>query len=636
MSSVGLFRSALSLKDDAMATRFCNLAEHHGLNVSSMSDEWEAFQMANNDAQADDTTFQAFRSFLSKAMSKSSKNKSSLINDTKDLKRKALDTKQLMSPPAANKAMKQEAGSSNAPASRVSTSPAPAYEDRKNVGQVMAHFNSHLPDREKVDTSLVGVAGPNAPKVSTDAFDTNVEQKYRYMFTPLPERAAALDKRLEDMGKQMEDAFDMKDLCAVGVPRTDTIKVVGRICNEAHTGKLNKTTVQLEGSRSSAGGRRVELDVSELKTFSVFPGQVVGVEGRNPGGRKMVAGKVCEGVMKPLEKTSAGEMLELQHGSGAQDGKPLSVIAAAGPFTTNQNFDFEPMSDLLHVVSRLRPDVVILAGPFVPSEHPQAREGVVHLTDEEGQNLTVTFENIFSEKFSKLLEDTYLDHPDLHTQFVLVPSLDDAFHDNVFPQPPFSDRKAGGDEGGTMDIPGAEGIQVGSLGLNYVESAGRESTPSSTWPKRVHCVSNPATFKINEVVFGVTSVDPIFSLTTQDCSAGINRMQRMAQHLVQQQSYYPVFPAPNKANLDLRHLSKTTMPVTPDVLLVPSKLAPFVKDVLGSVVINPQQLSRGSTGGTFATIDVQPVKREELENAGEGVMMEHKVTERAKVAVMKI
>ena len=137
----------------------------------------------------------------------------------------ALDTKQLMSPPAANKAMKQEAGSSNAPASRVSTSPAPAYEDRKNVGQVMAHFNSHLPDREKVDTSLVGVAGPNAPKVSTDAFDTNVEQKYRYMFTPLPERAAALDKRLEDMGKQMEDAFDMKDLCAVGVPRTDTIKV---------------------------------------------------------------------------------------------------------------------------------------------------------------------------------------------------------------------------------------------------------------------------------------------------------------------------------------------------------------------------------------------------------------------------
>ena len=141
--------------------------------------------------------------------------------------------------------------------------------------------------------------------------------------------------------------------------------------------------------------------MSELKTFSVFPGQVVGVEGRNPGGRKMVAGKVCEGVMKPLEKTSAGEMLELQHGSGAQDGKvrkltkggrasertpapppergerttapgaqsdrnrisppllepqnpsqPLSVIAAAGPFTTNQNFDFEPMSDLLHVVSR--------------------------------------------------------------------------------------------------------------------------------------------------------------------------------------------------------------------------------------------------------------------------------------------
>ena len=348
----------------------------------------------------------------------------------------------------------------------------------------------------------------------------------------------------------------------------------------------------------------------------------------------MVAKKVCEGVMKPLPKSTAGSMLDTQHGEAGQDGKPLKVFCAAGPFTTTQDFDFAPMSDLLHVVKRLRPDVVVLVGPFVPAEHPMAREGNVCLESEDGEKLTVTFENIFSEKFAKLLEDTYLDEPGLHTQFVLVPSLEDAFHDNVYPQAPFADRVVEG--GQDMDIPGAEGIQAGGLGLNYVESAGRDGSDPEAWSRRVHCVSNPATFKINGVVFGVTSSDPIFSLTTSDCSAGINRMQRMAQHLVQQQSYYPVFPPPKRSNLDLRHLDKVAMPVTPDVLLVPSKLAPFVKDVLGSVVVNPQQLSRGSTGGTFANITIHPAKREELEKAGDGVEMLHKVSERARVVVQKI
>ena len=80
-------------------------------------------------------------------------------------------------------------------------------------------------------------------------FGTNVEQKYRYMFTTLPERAKALDSHLVSLGKEMASAFDMKDLCPIGEPRTDTVKVIGRVCNEAHEGKLNKTTVMLEGSR---------------------------------------------------------------------------------------------------------------------------------------------------------------------------------------------------------------------------------------------------------------------------------------------------------------------------------------------------------------------------------------------------
>mmetsp|Transcript_5284 Transcript_5284/g.9614 ORF Transcript_5284/g.9614 Transcript_5284/m.9614 type:complete len:649 (-) Transcript_5284:46-1992(-) len=631
--------SAASLDDstsDRLLTKFQALASHHNLTASEMSDNWDAYSMSNDDAVHSESNFNAFRTFLTKALEKKSgtaksgvaksiEKKSAVVTKV-DNKRKNSQVNPMGSPPSNSKA-KLAAG-----ITRVSTSPAAAYEDRKNVGQVVAHFNTQL-DEKKVDLNLV-TGGRVGPSISglTD-FGTNVSQKYRYMFTTLPERAQALDSHLVSLGKEMAGAFDMKDLCPIGEPRTDTVKVIGRVCNEAHEGKLNKTTVMLEGSRHEAGGQRIFMNCDELKTFSVFPGQVVGVEGKNPSGRKMIASKICEGVSKPMVKTKAGELLKLQHSGEGQDGQPLSVFAAAGPFTTNQNFDFEPMADLLAVVGRLRPDVVVLSGPFVPADHPAAKNGAVQMVSEDGEKLTVTFENIFSEKFAKLLEDTFLDHPDLLTQFVLVPSIDDAFHDNVFPQAPFKDRVENGE---SLDLPGAEGIVNGSLGLQYVEEAGREGQEQSTWTKRVHCVSNPCTFKINDVVFGITSVDPLFSLTTQDCSANINRMARMAQHLIQQQSYYPVFPPPKQANLDLRHLGKVKMPVTPDVLLVPSKLAPFCKEVLGSLVVNPQQLSKGSTGGTFATITIHPMPREELEKAGEGVEMPHKVAERARVQVQKI
>jgi len=623
------FKTALNLTDDKLATKFSALASHHNLNANEIADNWDAYSMSNDDASHSDANFTSFRTYLTKALSKKSDKKAVPTVDIKkkgDNKRKSEKVNPMGSPIASSKA-KLAAG-----LSRISTSPAAAYEDRKNVGQVIAHFNTQL-EEKKVDLNLVTQNKAGVKIDNFNDFGTNVEQKYRYMFTTLPERAKALDTHLVNMGKEMAEQFDMKDLCPIGEPRTDTVKVIGRICNEAHEGKLNKTTIMLEGSRHEAGGQRIFMNCDELKTFSVFPGQIVGVEGKNPSGRKMIASKICEGVSKPLVKTKAGELLKIQHSSEAQDGQPLSVFAAAGPFTTNQNFDFEPMADLLAVVGRLRPDVVVLSGPFVPSDHPSAKDGAVQMVSEDGEKLTVTFENIFSEKFAKLLEDTFLDHPDLPTQFVLVPSIDDAFHDNVFPQAPFKDRVENGE---SMDLPGAEGIVNGSLGLQYVEEAGREGQDSKNWTKRVHCVSNPSTFKINDVVFGVTSIDPLFSLTTQDCSANINRMARMAQHLIQQQSYYPVFPPPKQANLDLRHLAKVKMPVTPDVLLVPSKLAPFCKEVLGSLVINPQQLSKGSTGGTFASITIHPMERDALEKAGEGVEMPHKVAERTRVQVQKI
>jgi DNA polymerase alpha subunit B len=49
---------------------------------------------------------------------------------------------------------------------------------------------------------------------------------------------------------------------------------------------------------------------------------------------------------------------------------------------------------------------------------------------------------------------------------------------------------------------------------------------------------------VNEVLFGITSNDVLFSLSSEEVSCNIegNRLTRLAAHLLQQQSFSPQFP----------------------------------------------------------------------------------------------
>lgn len=53
----------------------------------------------------------------------------------------------------------------------------------------------------------------------------------------------------------------------------EDISVIGRICCDSN-GKLNAQSVLLEGSQELSAGSRVKLDLSEIRQFALFPGQV--------------------------------------------------------------------------------------------------------------------------------------------------------------------------------------------------------------------------------------------------------------------------------------------------------------------------------------------------------------------------
>jgi len=566
----------------------------------------------------------------------------------------------------------------------------PKYEERTKVGHVIA---SYSPDSSRSGDSNADTNGANAGQqrcvltttttatkslggndddenhwAEDDVTRHNIKESYRHMFTTLEDRATALEGHLVQMkdaiveditsqkkkesGNNSTATTEADDGAAasfeeVNVPRQYSSTCVGRICNEAHQGKLNATSVVLEGSSFSCGGARVNVDLSHMPNneqsqqqqhgYSLFPGQIVAVEGMNGTGRKVTATRLREGAPLPPSMSSTHAIRKFYHSGEAP--APVKVISACGPFTASNNMDYAPFVDLLNVVLEQKPDVVILMGPFVDARHEAVRSGRVKLEvvldndDGEARFIEANYEAVFADKIAGMISEA-LEEDEcgrLETEFVLVPALEDATAKFVYPQPPLEDRLPKG--GKSLNIPGGESFGFGTMGLHELTKA------RSNGKRQVHCLSNPCTFRINELVFGVTSTDVLFHLSVEETNARLppgSRMRRIAQHMVNQQSYYPLFP-PNKAvNLDMKQKDGWRMPCQPDVLLVPSRLTPFCAPVLGNtMVINPGQLTKGTTGGSYSVMNVHPIKKERL-NGAEDSKITHHVQDRMEVVIKKI
>ncbi|KAG7464536.1 hypothetical protein MATL_G00166620 [Megalops atlanticus] len=233
------------------------------------------------------------------------------------------------------------------------------------------------------------------------------------MFQRLRDVRNVLTERIEELGEELRSHFNIEEFSPLGMPAQDRVTVLGQVCCDSN-GKLNAQSVLLEAGQDQ-GGRQVPLDLSELKEYSLFPGQVVVMEGMNTTGRKLVASKLCEGV--PLPFHSAG----METDNMAEEGEPQMVMVACGPYTPSDSLSYDPLFDLINVIVRDRPDICILLGPFLDSKHEQI----------EKCQLTETFEAVFLRCVESIVEGTR----GVGCQLVFVPSLRDVHHHFIYPQP---------------------------------------------------------------------------------------------------------------------------------------------------------------------------------------------------------
>ncbi|XP_036069821.1 DNA polymerase alpha subunit B [Oryzias melastigma] len=424
--------------------------------------------------------------------------------------------------------------------------PSQKYNQRGAKGEVVVTFGA--PQGTRWSGRKTPAAGVHVDLL--EGPEDSLRCSYKFMFQRLRDVRNVLSEKIEDLGETIRSHFHIEEFSSVSLPAQDSITVSGQICCDSN-GKLNAQSVLLEAGPEH-GGQQVSVDLSELKEYSLFPGQVVVMEGMNTTGRKLVASKIYEGVPLPFYssdiKTEADEVTE-----------PLNVLVACGPYTPSDSLTFDPLLDLISVIIRDRPDVCLMLGPFVDSRHEQIEKGQV----------TETFEAIFSRCIESIVDGTR----SVGCHLVFVPSQRDVHHPVIYPQPPFI-------------LPHLNKSQT----------------------QRITLVSDPCTLLIDGVTFGLTSTDILFHMGAEEISngSGSDRFSRILKHMLVQRSYYPLYPPAEEVNMDYeKSQSFAQIPLTPDVLIVPSELRYFIKDVLGCVCLNPGRLTKGQVGGTYGRLLLQ-------------------------------
>lgn len=302
--------------------------------------------------------------------------------------------------------------------------------------------------------------------------------------------------------------------------------------------------------------------------YQFFPGQIVALRGINSSGNEFVVQQVLELPLLPSAASSL-EAIEahrerLRGGPDAMDSDdepaPLNIMFASGPYSADDNLDFEPLHALCSQAADTYADALVLIGPFVDVDHPLIAMGDFDLPEEATVDPdTVTMSTVFKYMISPALNRLVASNPNI--TILLIPSVRDVIDRHVsWPQEPFPKKE---------------------LGL----------------PKAARIIGNPMTLSMNEMVLGISSQDILWDLRHEELVGGRvldpHPLSRASRYLVEQRHYFPIFPPldrqklpkagtadglPTGAMLDTSYLKLGEMVnVRPDVMIMPSALPPFAK-----------------------------------------------------------
>ena len=633
MEVSGVFETqGMKLKDEASRKAAAHVSQTLGMDLEELAEEYEVFHI-NKGYASNVVTSSLLEKFLDHLQGQRSKAKTKVNKKAKGgnawhtYAKYDLDDITAVSPLNAFGRVESKKSIKQKPEEFSIRSTLPKAKRPAEVQELQPNKKSAFAQRQRSGTEFASVSLSQRQQNHVEtggaaaASNTNTNSSYRkvldkghqidslikspptnvrFMFDTLESKAKLVDERVQRLASVLESEYGIIASNSVYNISNEPVVVVGRVCSDTAEGRINEASILIEGSTVHSNGMRVRIDTSKLGSVSLFPGQVIAVEGINPSGHCITALSILTGIPKPLCKRGEKENTKNNSKEGEATSaveKRSRIVVAAGPFTTVNDLSFEPLKEVVEKVCREKPDVLVLCGPFVDRDHPIIRKGMVD----------IDFEELFQiccESFQKLPKET---------KAVLIPSVRDVHHDPVYPQPAFKTSRLQGET-----------------------------------KEKVVCASNPTMMSCKGLTIATTSHDILKHLSGTELfrssSPGSDRMSRLASHILQQRMFYPLYPPARGSCLDSKLALEGNamfLPLTPEVLILPSDLNPFAKEVklapamytrdghksifaekvvaakggLASsscLCINPGRLAKGTTGGTFATLHMN---KGELEKA---------------------
>ena len=135
----------------------------------------------------------------------------------------------------------------------------------------------------------------------------------------------------------------------------------------------------MEGSRDFHNAKTIKLILDKVQTgYSLFPGQVVAVTGMGIPGNSLVVHKFhvdssADFVTK--EQNLTGKCISnVRRASLTIVLGNLQMVICAGPYTICDNLLYEPLHDLIQYVKEIKPQVLMLTGPFLDITETMVKE----------------------------------------------------------------------------------------------------------------------------------------------------------------------------------------------------------------------------------------------------------------------
>jgi len=418
--------------------------------------------------------------------------------------------------------------------------PGAKYADRKNKGEVVLHHNL---DESNTDEWWAAGNTNSDAKIEIEKVGNTLTGPYRYMFDSLRERAAVLDEIICKNTDLLTTRLDLQDIVDIRSTQVEPQLAVGRICCDSE-GRLNSNSVTLQASMDTSAGAVLPLDLSKLDSFSLFPGQIVGVECTNPNGSRIQVTKLYTEPAPALAPAPAKD----------QD---IQMMVSCGPYTTQESDSHQPLLDMLTCIQEAQPNVAVFIGPFVDSKNSAL--------DNIAEPYQQHYENMVKQIYA-VLETT-------RTQVMIVPSQRDLHEHAVYPQPA-SSINADLFEGKLHFLPDPAVVNVNGISLGITSS---------------------------DILFHLGKEEINFPPRSGD------RFSRLASHLLSQRSFYPLYPPNLDQNLDMEHLEVNgSLAHSPHLMITPSDLQYFVREMPeSSTFVNPGRITKGFGPGTYMKLSLK-------------------------------